>query len=62
VKADKPSIIRHNGKGSVVLPHKDAVAQLLGGSLEQRSLNNYAKLTPNIVHNGPSINDRETDQ
>lgn len=36
------------GKGGQqeMLPHRNAVAQLIGGDAFQRSINNYAKLTP----------------
>jgi len=34
------------GGGREMLPSRHAVSQLVGGTPEQRSLNNYAKLTP----------------
>ena len=41
-------LIQHKGNGSKqqLLPHKDAVEQLTGGNPWQRSMGNYAKLTP----------------
>ena len=45
---------RAKGKGGKqeMLPHRNAMAQLTGGTPEQRSLGNYAKLTPSGL--GPS--------
>lgn len=44
----QPSIKRHAGKGGgqEMLPSRHAVSQLVGGDPVQRSLGNYAKLTP----------------
>jgi hypothetical protein len=40
-------MIRHKGKGEqVLLPNRAAVNQLTSGEAWQRSINNYAKLTP----------------
>jgi hypothetical protein len=41
-------ITNHKGKGSKseVLPGRGAVTQLTAGDAFQRSINNYAKLTP----------------
>lgn len=43
-----PKTLAQKGKGSVMemLPNRHAMSQLVKGSPEQRSLNNYAKLTP----------------
>lgn len=43
-----PKITRHKGKGGKqeMLPSRHAMAQLVKGDPIQRSMNNYAKLTP----------------
>jgi len=44
----QPPITRHAGKGGgqEMLPSRHAVSQLVGGDPTQRSIGNYAKLTP----------------
>lgn len=44
----QPPITKHAGKGGKqeMLPSRHAVSQLVGGDPIQRSLGNYAKLTP----------------
>lgn len=41
-------LVQHRNKGSKesLLPHKDAMDQITGGDPWQRSIGNYAKLTP----------------
>lgn len=43
-----PKINKFKGKGGQqeMLPSRHALAQLVGGTPEQRSMGNYAKLTP----------------
>lgn len=50
--------IKHVGKGSreEMLPGRHAKAELTGGDIFQRSMNNYAKKTPSgLTANGPNI-------
>lgn len=44
----KPKLTQHNGKGSAsqVLPDRHAMSQLTAGDAYQRSINNYAQVTP----------------
>lgn len=44
--------VDHHRKGSreELLPSRHALSQLVGGDPTQRSLNNYAKLTPGVVN------------
>jgi hypothetical protein len=68
----QPSITRHAGKGGKqeMLPSRHAVSELVGGSPVQRSLGNYAKMTPSgagapgtyqdiqdMVQQGPTVPD-----
>ena len=68
----QPPITRHVGKGGKqeMLPSRHAVNQLTGGDPVQRSMGNYAKLTPSgagapgsyqdiidMAQNGPQIPD-----
>lgn len=39
-------VSRNKGSASVLLPNKEALAQLTSGSPEQQAQSNYAKLTP----------------
>ncbi|MCK1742185.1 hypothetical protein IVA80_15275 [Bradyrhizobium sp. 139] len=41
-------ITKHKGKGGAqeMLPHRKAMTQLTAGDAFQRSINNYAKVTP----------------
>jgi hypothetical protein len=44
----QPPVTKHAGKGGKqeMLPSRHAVSQLVGGDPTQRSIGNYAKLTP----------------
>jgi hypothetical protein len=44
----KPEITKHAGKGSKqeMLPNRHAMNKLTSGEAWQRSINNYAKVTP----------------
>lgn len=46
MKRSKPTINKGKGGGQEMLPSRHALSQLVGGTPEQRSMNNYAKLTP----------------
>jgi len=50
-------ITRHRGKGSSAqtLPNRSALNSLTRGDPGARSLSNYAKATPSIIQNGPSV-------
>jgi hypothetical protein len=53
----KAEITHHAGKGSrsEILPNRSALSKLVRDPAQQRSVNDYAKATPNVVQNGPSI-------
>ncbi len=44
-------------KSATLLPHKDAVHQLMTGTPEQRSFQSYAKLTPSGANQPTSYQD-----
>jgi hypothetical protein len=48
---------KHSGKGSQeqTLPHRMAMTQLTKGDPMQRTMNNYAKKTPGIDNESPSL-------
>ena len=52
-------LIQHNGKGGreELLPGRHAMAQLTGGNPWQRSIGNYAKLTPSGANAPTSYQD-----
>lgn len=47
----------HSGKGAQeqILPHRMAMNQLTKGDPSQRTMNNYAKATPGLGQESPSI-------
>ena len=51
----KGGITHHAGKGSQqeILPSRSALSKLVRGP--QTTINDYAKATPDVVQNGPSI-------
>ena len=56
-KDSKAKIVRNIGKGAKEeeLPSRFAKAQLTGGDLYQRTMNNYSKKAKGLSMNGPSI-------
>lgn len=52
----KGGITKHEGKGSVAqaLPHRNAMQTLTGGSIGDRTMNQYAKATPMANPQPPS--------
>jgi hypothetical protein len=52
-------ITHHAGKGSrsEILPSRSALSQLVRSP--QKTINDYAKATPNVVQNGPDIEGKE---
>ncbi len=55
----KADITHHVGKGSKqeILPSRSALSQLVRSP--QRTVNDYAKATPNVVQSGPGITGQE---
>lgn len=51
------NVVKHAGKGSrnVLLPNRGAVAQLTGSDDAGRTINDYAKKTPDLGSPTPSI-------
>jgi hypothetical protein len=53
----KPKFTRHEGKGSKseVLPNNRTVSRLTSGDTWERSINNYAKVTPSGNTDAPDV-------
>lgn len=52
-------LIKHSGKGSTseVLPDRHALTKLTAGDAYQRSISHYAKATPGLSTETPSVLD-----
>lgn len=52
--------VKNKGSQPEMLPNRHAMSRLVRGDLVQRSMNNYAKLTPGVGQETPSIVDMST--